>query len=53
MLGVVLFAAALFFAGISTKLTARGPRLVVLILGCLVFLATLTWIATSPISVSV
>ena len=41
MLGVVLFAVALFFAGMSTKLAARGPRLVVLILGCLVFLATL------------
>jgi hypothetical protein len=51
--GVVLFASALFFAGISTKLGAPRPRAVVLGLGCTVFLGTLLWIATSPISLSV
>jgi hypothetical protein len=53
VLGVVLFASALFFAGISTKLGARRARAVVLGLGCVLFLGTLLWIATSPISLSV
>ena len=53
VLGVVMFAAALFFAGMSTKLPAPGLRLAVLVMGAVVFLATLAWIATSPVSVSV
>ena len=53
VLGVVLFAAALFFAGMSTKL--GNPRLqrVLLGFGIVVFLATVAWIATFPISFSV
>jgi hypothetical protein len=53
VLAVVLFASALFFAGISTKLSAPRLRMVVLGLGCLLFLGTAIWIATSPISVSI
>jgi hypothetical protein len=53
VLGVVLFASALFFAGISTKLGRPRARAVVLGLGCLLFVGTAIWIATSPISVSV
>ena len=53
ILGVVLFATALFFAGISTKVTARPLRLVVLALGCAVFVGTVTWIASFPVSLSV
>jgi hypothetical protein len=53
VLGVVLFAAALFFAGMSTKLPSRGLRLAMLAMGVVVFLATLGWVATSPVSVSV
>jgi hypothetical protein len=53
VLGVVLFASALFFAGISTKLTAPRLRVAMLALGCTVFLLTAVWIATSPVSVSV
>jgi hypothetical protein len=53
VLGVVLFASALFFAGMSTKLATARLRVVLLALGCAVFLGTLLWIATSPISVSV
>jgi hypothetical protein len=53
VLGVVLFASALFFAGMSTKLTAPRLRVVMLSIGCAVFLLTAVWIATSPISVSV
>ena len=53
MLGVVLFASALFFAGMSTKLTSPRLRVAMLAIGCAVFLGTAIWIATSPISVSV
>ncbi len=53
VLAVVLFASALFFGGISTKLTAPRLRVAMLTLGCLVFLFTAVWVATSPISLSV
>jgi hypothetical protein len=53
VLAVVLFASALFFAGISTKLTAPRLRVTLLATGCVIFLATAAWIATSPVSVSV
>jgi hypothetical protein len=53
VLGVVLFAIALFFAGISTKLRSLRQREVVLAFGWLIFLATAVWIATSPVSFSV
>ena len=53
VLGVVLFAVALFFAGISTKLTTQGPRKALLFFGCIVFLGALAWVATSPVSLSV
>ena len=53
VLGVVLFASALFFAGVSTKLTTPKLRVAMLSIGCTVFLLTAVWIATSPVSVSV
>jgi hypothetical protein len=53
VLGVVLFASALFFGGISTKLTTPRLRVVMLCLGCALFLCTAVWMATSPISLSV
>ena len=53
VLGVVLFSVALFFAGTSTKLTNPRFRAVAVGVGCIVFLGTLVWIATSPISLSV
>jgi hypothetical protein len=53
VLGVVLFAAALFFAGMSTKLPSRGLRIALLTMGIVVFGATLGWIVSSPVSVSV
>jgi hypothetical protein len=53
VLGVVLFASALFFAGISTKLKAPKLRVALLCVGCAIFLLTALWIATSPVSVSV
>lgn len=53
VLGVVLFASALFFAGMSTKLTTPKLRVAMLSIGCVVFLCTALWIATSPVSMSV
>lgn len=53
VLGVVLFASALFFAGMSTKLTSPTLRVTMLSIGCVVFLATALWIATSPVSLTV
>ena len=53
MLAVVLFAVALFFAGMSTKLPSPGPRKVLVVVGCLVLAGTAAWVATFPISVSV
>jgi hypothetical protein len=53
VLGVVLFAVALFFAGISTKLSSPRLRAVTLAAGCLVFLTALGWLSTFPISLSV
>jgi hypothetical protein len=49
MLAVVLFASALFFAGLSTKLDSSGPRTAVLVLGCVLFLGTLVYLATLPV----
>jgi hypothetical protein len=53
VLGVVLCAVALFFAGISTKLTTPALRLTTLLLGCAVFLGAAIWVSTFPVSVSV
>jgi hypothetical protein len=53
VLCVVLFSAALFFGGISTRIRSLGTRAVVLGLGCLVLLGALTWITTFPVSISV
>ena len=52
-LAVVLFAIALFFAGISTRLHSIAPRMVVLGLGYALFLGGVIWIATFPVSLSV
>jgi hypothetical protein len=53
LLAVVLFAASLFFAGISTRLHSPTPRMAVLGLGYALFLGSAIWIATFPVSVSV
>ena len=51
VLGVVMFAAALFVAGMSTKLDATALRMAMPAIGIAVFVAMLAWIATSPVSV--
>ena len=53
VLGVVLFAVALFFAGMTTKLKAPRLRWITLSLGWVVFVGTAIWMATSPVSISV
>jgi hypothetical protein len=53
VLAVVLFTTALFFAGVSTRFSSRGPRTAILALGCIVFVCALTWVVTFPVSVSV
>jgi len=52
-LAVVLFAASLFFAGISTRLRSPTARTVVVGLGCALFAGTVIWIATFPVSLAV
>jgi len=53
VLGVVLCAVALFFAGISTKLSSTRLRIATLVAGSLIFLGTLAWVATFPVSLSI
>lgn len=52
-LAVVLFASALFFAGISARLRATTTRVVALGLGCALFAGSVIRIATFPVSLSV
>ncbi len=52
MLAVVLFAACLFFAGISTKVEPFRQRAALVILAGVIFVAAGTWIATLPVSFS-
>ncbi|MFL5973425.1 MAG: hypothetical protein ACJ750_13655 [Gaiellaceae bacterium] len=53
VLAVVLFAVALFFAGMSTKLAAAGLRTAMLAVGWFLFVEVSLWVATSPMSVGV
>jgi hypothetical protein len=53
LLAVVLFASALFFAGISTKVPSRRQREVLLGLGFAIFLAGVIWLATTPVNFSI
>jgi hypothetical protein len=49
---VVLFALALFFAGIGTRLREERSRAVVVAIGWALFLGGVAWIATFPVSVN-
>lgn len=51
VLTVVLYAVALFFAGMSTKIANRRLRIVMLASGFAVLIGTLVWVATLPISI--
>ena len=48
----MLFASALFFAGISTKLHSLRQREALLTLGWIIFLGTAAWVATFPVTFS-
>jgi hypothetical protein len=50
VLAVVLFAVALFFAGMATKLRSLGTQEVLLVLGWVVFLGAAAWVATLPVT---
>ena len=53
VLGVVLFAVSLLFAGMSTELSTARLRHVTIAVGCVIFVAAAIWIATFPVSVAV
>jgi len=53
VLGVVLFAVALFFAGMSTKLRTRRLQAVLLGLGATFFVGTVVFLATLPVTVAI
>jgi hypothetical protein len=53
VLGVALFAVALFFAGMGTKLRGAGPRKAMIAIAGILFVGAAAWIATFPISFSV
>jgi len=53
VLGVVLFAASLFFAGMSAKLRTSRLRVALLSVGVAMFVGAAVWLATQPTSISV
>jgi hypothetical protein len=53
ILGVVLFAVSLFFAGMSAKLQTPMLRRVLLGFGVVVFAGAVAWAATLPVSISI
>ena len=53
VLAVVLFAIALFFAGLGSKLRVDRIRAVMVVLAGVIFLGTVIWIATFPVSLAV
>jgi len=52
-LAVVLFASALFFAGISTRMRSPGQCVALLAVGYLLLLGTIAWLATFPVTIAV
>ncbi|WP_370619867.1 hypothetical protein [Mumia sp. Pv 4-285] len=52
VLTVVLYAVALFFAGMSTKIGNRRLQTVMIMAGYVVLLGSIAWIATFPVSIS-
>jgi hypothetical protein len=52
LLAVVLFATALFFAGMSGKLRGRLPRELLLGFGALTFVVAVAWLVTFPVRIT-
>jgi hypothetical protein len=53
ILGVVLFAIALFFAGMGAKLRIARVRVLMVGVGAVLFAGAVVWIATFPVSLAV
>jgi hypothetical protein len=53
VLGAVMCAVTLFFAGMGTKLTQPRLRVAMISLGAVIFLGTLVWVLTLPVSFAV
>jgi hypothetical protein len=53
ILCAVLFAAALFFAGMSARLASTTMRRVLLAIGVVVFLGTVVWLVMFPVSFTI
>ena len=53
VLAVVLFATALFFAGMAARFRTQRLRVALLGFGVVVLVGTTAWLATSPVSISV
>jgi hypothetical protein len=51
VLAVVLFAVALFFAGMATKLRSLRRQEVLLVLGWVLFFGAAVWVATLPVTI--
>lgn len=53
VLAVVLFAAALFFGGLSMRVRTQRERTAILAMGYVLLLGTAVWIATFPVTVAI
>jgi hypothetical protein len=53
VLTVVLYAVALFFAGMSTRLGNRRLRIALIVCGYVVLVAAVAWVATFPVSLKI
>ena len=53
VLAVVLFAIALFFAGMAARFRTHRLRVALLAFGVVILVGTIAWIATFPVSISV
>jgi hypothetical protein len=53
VLAVVLFATALFFAGMGARFRSRRVQIAMLVFGTVILVATVAWLATFPVSFSV
>jgi hypothetical protein len=53
VLAVVLFATALFFAGMAAKFRTHRLRVALLAFGIVILVGTVIWLATFPVSISV
>ncbi len=53
VLGAVLCAVTLFFAGMSTRLTRPSLRMVTVLVGSAFFVLTLVWVLSQPVSFAV